>query len=140
MSRREWGEGASIMKLWITSFRDLPMEVVFVAQDRVFDTDEDANPETMLEPEVGPRLMPSVAAHLNAAVSVIGNTFIRRRIQIKEVGKNKKKEIPRIEYCLRIGPNPVYITKMRKPKKIKVPGVLVDPSYEEIISIIKGEE
>jgi phage nucleotide-binding protein len=149
MTKREWGDVASLMKIWILRFRDLTANIVFIAQDRVFNLhDDEVDPEAMLEPEVGPRLTPAIAAHLNAAVSVIGNTYIRMRIEKKEVrikvkGKRKPKiktkEIEVPEYCLRIGPNPVYITKVRKPRDIIAPSTIVDPNYEEILEIIKGE-
>ena len=143
LSQREWGEVTSVLKTWITHCRNLPMEVVFIAQDRVFEVDEDLDPETMLDPEVGPRLAPSVTKHLNASVHSIGNTFIRRRIRHKEVKrrgskKTKTKEIPETQYCLRIGPDPIYATKIRKPKGIKVPAVIVDPHYEDILELIQG--
>ncbi len=137
MTKREWGQVASLMKMWITNLRDLPMEVVFLAQDRMSETETD-DPEVMLDPEVGPRLSPSIAAHLNAEVSVIGNTFIRRKTTVKKVN-GKKKEVERLQYCLRMGPNPVYVTKARKPKSIKLPSVLIDPTYDELIKILKGD-
>lgn len=139
MTKREWGDVAQLMKTWIVNLRDLPMEVVFLAQDRVFNFDEDSgDAEEQLTPEVGPRLSPSVAATLNAAVSVIGNTYVRLKTYKKEV-KGKTVEKQKTEYCLRIGPNPVYVTKIRKPKRIEAPAFIVDPSYEEIINAIKGE-
>lgn len=144
MTRREWGDVAAIMKQWIIDYRDLPMDVVFIAQDRVFNVDEEGDPEKMLDPEVGPRLSPSVAAHLNAAVSVIGNTFIREKtikktVKRKGVKKPTQKIVRKAEYCLRIGPDSVYITKFRKPRSILLPDVITDPNYEELIEIIKGE-
>jgi hypothetical protein len=140
MTKREWGDVAQLMKTWIVNLRDLPMEVVFIAQDRVFNFDEDSgDAEEMLTPEVGPRLSPSVAATLNAAVSVIGNTFVRARTITKEI-KGKKVEREVIEYCLRIGPSPVYVTKIRNPKAVAPPAFLVDPEYDDIIAAIKGEE
>lgn len=143
LSQRDWGEVTSVLKTWITHYRNLPMEVLFIAQDRIFEVDEDLDPETMLDPEVGPRLAPSVTKHLNASVHSIGNTFIRRRIRHKEVKrkgsrKTKTKEIPETQYCLRIGPDPVYATKIRKPKGIKVPAVIVDPHYDDILELIQG--
>lgn len=140
LTKGDWGDVSSLMKQWITQYRDLQdigIEVVFIAQDRVFNM-EDEDPDTMLTPEVGPRLTPSVASHLNAAVSVIGYTFIREKTLIKEV-KGKKKEIKRTEYCLRIGPNPVFVTKARKPKHLQLPDVIVDPTYDSIIDILTGE-
>ena len=139
MTKQEWGQAASLLKIWITRLRDLPMEVVFIAQDRTFNLDEEGDPEQMLDPEVGPQLMPSVVKHLNAAVHLIANTFIRERISVRKVG-NKKKEVKRIQFCARLGPNPVYITKVRKPKSVVLPSIIVDPSYEGLQRIIKGEE
>jgi hypothetical protein len=144
MTRRQWGDVASRMKTWITNVRDLDINVVFIAQHRVFNfvDDDDANEDddATLTPEVGPRLSPSVADHLNAQVSTIGNTFIRRRFTEDKKVRNKVvkgKEIT--EYCMRLGPNPIYITKLRKPKNIEPPSILVDPSYEDIIALVKGE-
>lgn len=136
MSKRDWGEVAQHMKSWIINVRDLPMNVVFIAQDRVFNVDEE-DEETMLDPEVGPGLSPAIAKTLNAAVSIIGNTYIRQRTRKKKV-KGKTKSVKRTEYCLRIGPNPVYITKVRKPRSITPPSILVDPKYEDIINLLKG--
>jgi len=139
MTMRDWGDVSSKMKEWIIALRDLPVQTVFLAQHRVFNSsDEGDDAEEQLAPEVGPRLSPSTASHLNAAVDVIGSTFIRERIVVKTVnGKKVKKK--KTEYCLRIGPNPIYTSKIRKPKNIEVPDFVVNPSYEDIVAIIKGE-
>lgn len=139
MTKKEWGETSGLLKDWIINYRDLNdigIEVVFIAQDRTFNKEEDD--ESQLDPEIGPRLMPSVASHLNAAVHVVGNTFIKTKTVVKEV-KGKKIESEKKIYCLRVGPNPVYITKVRKPKSIIVPDVISNPDYDSIIETIKGE-
>lgn len=137
MKRGQWGEVAGLMKVWLNRFRDLPMNVVFIAQDRTFNFDEEKGEgENVLMPEVGPGLSPSIAKTLNASVSVIGNTFIRSRPTISK----RKVKTNKIEYCLRIGPNPVYTTKIRKSKSIELPDVIVNPTYDAIIEIIKGVE
>ena len=138
MTMREWGDVAAEMKKWIDLFKELPVQTVFLAQHRVFNVGEEDNADNQLAPEVGPRLSPSVASAINAAVDVIGSTFIRKRLIVKEV-KGKKIKREKTEYCMRVGPNPVYTTKIRKPKDVEVPEVIVDPSYEEIMAIIKGE-
>lgn len=144
MTKQEWGQVASLMKMWITNLRDLPMEVVIVAQDRVFNVgDEDA--AEGLDPEVGPGLSPSIARHLNASFHWIGCTFVRSRtvkVKLKNPPKGKSPYVERskIEYCMRVGPNPTYITKMRKPKDITPPDVIVDPTYDKLIGIIKGDK
>ncbi len=153
MTKQEWGEVASRLKPWITNMRDLPMDVVFVAQHRAFNIPGDEESEagtSLLAPEVGPAMMPSVAKHLNASVSIIGNTFIRSRIEeVKRPGKTRirgKKatevidEVEHIEYCLRVGPSPVYTTKVRKSKGIAMPDVIADPTYEKIMAVLKGNK
>jgi hypothetical protein len=148
MTQREWGDVASMLKPLITNLRDLPMDVVFIAQHRVFNmpVEEEEEGHTMLAPEVGPQLMPSVAKHLNASVSIIGNTFIRSRVEevVTKKGKGARakevtEEVEHIEYCLRIGPNPVYTTKVRKAKAITIPDVIEDPDFDKIMKALKGE-
>lgn len=139
MTKGDWGDVASRLKTWITNFRDLPMEVLFIAQDRTFNVGEDGDSDGMIDPEVGPRLSPSVMSHLCAAVSVIGNTFVRTHtVKTKIKGRTREKEVT--EYCLRLGPSASYITKFRKPKRIALPDFLIDPTYEEILETIKGEK
>lgn len=138
MTKRDWGAVSGRMKDWILDMRDLNMEVVFIAQDRVSNTDDEDASDNQLLPEVGPRLMPSVAAQMNAAVSIIGNTFIRSQTVTKEVrGRKVKKE--RAVYCLRVGPNPVYTTKLRKPKSVAPPAFIEDPTYQDILEVMEGK-
>lgn len=135
MKRGQWGEVASMMKMWLNRFRDLPLNVVFIAQDRTFNFDDESNEsDNILMPEVGPGLAPSVAKTLNASVSIIGNTFIRARTETTK--RKTKRKI--VEYCLRIGPNPIYTTKIRKPKGVELPDVIINPTYDAIIEVIKG--
>lgn len=139
MTMRNWGDCAMQMKAWITRFRDLPVDVVFIAQDRVFGAGDDDDTDTsIIQPEVGPALSPSIAKHLNASVHVIGHTFIRRRKlkrPLGSTGKAKQKEVT--EFCLRMAPDPVYVTKIRSPKSSPFPGIITDPSFDDIIEIIK---
>lgn len=142
MKKRDWGDVSALMKEWLINYRDLAslgLQVVFIAQDRSFNFDEEADDEQSVIPEIGPALMPSVMRVLNAAVQMIGNTFIRERFIKKEVA-GKIKRTSKLEYCLKVGPDPVYITKIRKPRSIEPPKLIVDPSYEDIVNIIKGEE
>lgn len=147
LSQKDWGTIAATMKEGIVNFRDLVeegMDIIFIAQDRAFNVGEDEDAEESLAPEIGPALSPSVVKTLNASVDVIGNTFIRERIIPSTIRTEKGKKIRTpekavIEYCLRLGPNSLYVTKVRKPKSIEAPAVIVDPDYDEIMAIIEGE-
>ena len=140
ISQRGWGEISGLMKTWLMLFRDLPFNIVFTAQDRetrVEDYDED----NMITPEVGPYVSPSVAKILNAAVGVIGNTYISEAVkQIKKGSKLTSKEV--VEYRMRLGPHSKYITKLRRDPKLEgeVPKSIVNPTYKDIVDLMTGEE
>lgn len=131
ITQSNWGAISKLMKSWLLSFRDLPMHVVFTAQDRVNDVE---GFEDQLVPEVGPRLSPAVAGMLNAAVKVICQTFIH-----EQTVRGKDNKIKRtITYRLRIGPHPMYLTKIRQPKGYTIPHDLVDPTFELLLQVVNG--
>lgn len=138
-SQRIWGNISSLMITWIVNFRDLQdsgLNVCFLAQDREHAQEEDSG-EGQIDPSVGARVIPSVSGFLNAAVKVIGNTFIRERfIQQEEKGKTRKQRL--VEYAMRIGPHAVYSTKIRTTKGTAVPDVLVDPTYDKVMGIMRS--
>ena len=140
MTMQDYGDLAALMKEKITLFRNLSigvsisLEVVFLAQERV--TNNESDDSTVLLPEVGPALTPSIASHLNAAVTVIASTYIKRR---RRKLKNNKDEIIPI-YALRIGPSPIYTTKVRKPRAVELPPDIDDPTWKDVVDIIEGRE
>lgn len=138
MTKQDYGDVAAYMKEWLKNYRDLAelgIEMVFLAQEKSFNAGEDESEDDQLTPEVAPDVGPSVMKALTAMVSVIGNTFIRTAYEKDKGGKKRRVT----QYCLRLGPNPVYITKLRKPKSIEVPDFIVDPTYEDVVDIIEGE-
>lgn len=138
MTMKRWGEVSSAMKQWITLYRDLPMNVIFTAQDRVTEREGEFD-DGVIEPEVGPYVMPSVAKTLCAAVDVIGNTFIRER-EVKAPGKDGKETSKLVtEFCMRVGPNARYITKLRRPSNVKpAPKVIVNPTFPALFELAYG--
>lgn len=137
---QDWGAIAGDLKAVIMDIRNLPVESVFIAQERVFNLgDEEDDGADQLMPEVGARLMPSVNSDLMASVSVVGNCFIRLKVTKKKVDGKQVKEIKK-QYCLRVGPNEVYTTKIRKPKGIEAPDYIVDPTFRKIRDVMKGKE
>lgn len=113
---------------------------VIVAQQREFKGKGD--PE-MVIPHVGAGLMPTLADWLNQSVDYIGQTFIRQKEEtIKtDIGGEIIETVQKtrgVDYCLRTGAHELYHTKFRKHKKIALPEMIEDPSYEKIIKIIRG--
>ena len=137
MSQRLWGDTSRIMSQWIYAYRDLNMNVVFIAQERSKRGTDDDNYDDQLDPEVGPAVIPSISKVICAAVKVIGNTYIRQITRPST--KNPGQLVVQTTYMLRVGPHPFYITKVRSPKSFKLPGSLKDADYAAIRALMRGE-
>lgn len=139
-SQRDFGQASGLMNQWIYHYRDLRddgINVVFLCHDKVQEVDTEDDADVIL-PEVGPRLMPSVAGTLCGAVNIVGNTYIREVItKPKKAGEKSQREV---QYCLRIGPHGYYTTKIRRPKNFPIPEFIIDPSYDKLLAVIQGEE
>lgn len=139
-SQQQYGQLALQMKERLRTLLDLSCNVVIVAQEREFNTDNDAGGVVM--PYVASALTPSVVGWLNPACDYICETFIRPRMEEKVVKiGGKTKRITRrgkgVEYCLRTAPHDVYTTKFRVPRGTPLPDVIVDPTFEKIQELIK---
>lgn len=128
MTKQDWGEIAQSYGPLLLDFRDLDCNTVYLSHERTFNLGEDNEEDERIDPSVGPRVMPSISSSLLAAVDFIGDCFIRQR---------KLKDSVETQYCLRVGPHPVYITKVRVPKDVEVKPILVDTSYDDIIDLIE---
>lgn len=130
MSQRLWGVVSGLMKTWLLNYRDLvedDMNVLFIAHDRA-SKGEGSEDDDTIDPQIGARLMPSVAGMLNGAVKAIGNTYVR------EVFLEDKTR--QVEYCMRLGPHPYYTTKLRNPLGTECPEFITDPTYGQIMSLM----
>lgn len=136
MSQQMFGFVASYMNEVISLFKNLSdygITPIFLVQDRLESGEGEG--EDQLTPEVGPGVMPSVSKILCSASRVIGHTYIQEAIE-----KTSDLKVHRsIEYRLRLGPNPYYVTKVTKPKSYYCPPYLVNPTYEDIMKVIHGE-
>lgn len=127
MTKQDWGEVSQSYGPLLLDFRDLDCNTVYLSHERTFNLGEDNEEDERIDPSVGPRVMPSISSSLLAAVDFIGDCFIRQR---------KLKDSVETQYCLRVGPHPVYITKVRVPKDVEVKPILVDASYDDLIDLI----
>lgn len=136
LTKKTWGAAAALMKTWLLNYKELTedeIHIAFLAHDKTYNESEGEDSE-QIDPVVGARVMPSVAAFINGAVNVIGNTFIRESFTIEG---NKRKRI--VEFAMRLGPHAYYTSKTRTPVGISPPDVLVDPTFDKLAAIIRGE-
>lgn len=136
MSQGMYGTAGGYLKEVINLYKgltDLGITPCFNCQDRMESGDGEG--EDQLLPEVGPSLMPSVARTLCAASRVIGHTYQFENVEKLEGAKVRRN----IEFRLRLGPNPYYITKVTRPFGTPCPQFLVNATYKDIMKVVKGK-
>lgn len=126
-TKRDWGGLSQIMKRWLIDFRNLPMHVVFIAQEKR-DRDEDLESD---DASVYPQVTPSVRGILGAAVDVIGRTYVSEATDAN-TGKTRNR------FCMRIAPGPRYMAKIRLPMGAQTPNSIVNPRFESLVKIMNG--
>ena len=141
--REVWNELSAIMKSQLQEFLDLGdagTHALLLAQERAFDNEGDSS--DLIIPSVMAGVSPSVASWLNPQCDYIGQTLIRRqrvkeKVRVKKGNKVvlKDKMVEKNLFCLRVGPDPVYATKFRKPKGSSLPDVIVDPTFDKIAQL-----
>lgn len=126
----------------------LPCHRVVVGQEKDHNEGDDGLVQSdMQAASIGADFSKSVVRWLNPACSFLVQTFKRPKMVEKLTKVPGKKEPLRklvrgkgVDYCLRVGPHDRVITKFRKPKEIVLPDVIVDPNFEKMMALIKGEE
>lgn len=143
-TQQQYGQLALQCKELLRSLLNLSCNVVVVAQEREFNTETDSD---LILPSVGAALTPSLTGWLNSAVDYIWQTYIRQREEVKQVTIGKgdqaktlqtREKVKGVEYVLRTAPDPVYTTKFRVPKGVNLPDVIVDPTYDKVMELIRG--
>ncbi len=141
-TRDDWGKVAIQAKELLRGLLSLPCNVVIVAQEKTFSSEESSD---IIMPSVGAGLTPSLTGWLNTAVEYIVQTFKRQKEEVTttKVGNKEVKvrtKVDGVDYCLRTGPHSVFQTKFRMPKgKNPLPEFITDPDYDKIMALIRGE-
>lgn len=142
--QQEWGIVGAQFKERMRRIIDLAdttdLNVVTIAHERNFNDESNSD---LLFPTVGAALTPSAAGWLNGACDYICQTYITREMVEKEIKVNNKtvkttQDTGRVQYRLRIGPHPVFMTGFRLPEGATLPDAIVDPNYTKLLEIIKG--
>lgn len=141
VSQQQYGQLSIKCKEAFRDLLNLPVNVVIIAQERVFG--DEATGE-IIKPTVGAALTPSVTGWLNPACDYVVQTFkrpkmeqVKRMVGTKEITTTQRAR--GVEYCLRTEPHDVYMTKFRLPRGHALPDVIVDPTWDKVEAVIRGE-
>lgn len=131
--KREWGKVGELMKTQILQFRNLPMHVIFLAQERRGFTEDDD--ESV--PDVFPEVSPSIRQTLTASVDIIGRMYVKEVIGKRD--PKTKKRSSAVQYRMLIGPSERYVTKDRSEAGLPSTLLLKDDEHnlERLVQRIK---
>jgi hypothetical protein len=125
-SQREWGKIKNYMGPQILDFRNLPMHVVFIAQERTVDNDDEEKTERV------PNMSPGVRGYAMDSVDIIGRMQNRPFRRARD-----KKEVVEWHNVLFTGETDDYITKDRDRYIPK--GFMIEPTVPKVIEAMKGK-
>lgn len=122
---------------------ELGTHIVIVGGERALNVDVE-RPESLLAPTVMVALTPTSMAWLHIVMDYNLHTFLRRKTQEKEMvigGKKKLRQVftDGVDFCLHVSPDPIYQIKFRAPKGTVLPPYLVNPSFDKIDALIRGQ-
>lgn len=144
-SQQQYGQQSLQLKTYLRTLLSSPCNVVIVSQERMFKGRDDGVDPEIVRPTMGPALTPSVCGWLLPACDYVVQTFKRPRMvkSTAEIGGKKIVTEARgkgVEYCLRTGPHDTFMTKFRVPKGTPLPECIVDPTYDKMMALIRGEK
>ena len=140
-TQQQYGQSSLMCKETFRDLLSLECNVVIIAQERTFG--DDNNTSELLAPTVGAALTPSVTGWLGPACDYVCNTYIRPKMEQTRTKVGDKEIIGQkrgkgVEYCLRVEPHDVYMTKFRVPKGSVGLRDIVDPTFAKIQKLIQG--
>lgn len=106
--RRQWLQMTETLRPFIYDFRNLPMHVIFVCQERLDRGSDDEDEDSEIRARYVPDLSPGLRGDAMAAVGVMGRVYRRPR----RVGKGKKERVVWETRAL-VGDHDDYETKDR---------------------------
>lgn len=140
-TQQHWGQVGVKLKECLRKFCDLSCNVVIIAHEREFNVTSD---EILVKPSVSYALTAGNASWLEGVVDYTVQTRIQpkmKTVRLRIGGKivEQQEATEGVNYTIRTGPDPVYYTKFRVPTGIEIPNEIVNPTYDKIMKLIRGE-
>lgn len=92
-----------------------------------------------MEDEIMPDVRPSVSKGARTYLESMANYGIHTTVIEKEIEKKDGTTSTAIKHAAHIAPNPYYWTKLQKPAEIKVPKLVMNPTYDKIKNLMEGK-
>lgn len=136
MTQQMWGDLKTETEELVRLFHEVAAthRVVLTCHEA---TDSIEGMDDEVIPDFGPSVSKGARIYLQGMANYgIHFTKLKRTVIDKETGE----ETDVVRYGAHVGPNPYYWTKLQVSDDVKVPDVMVNPSYKKIAKLLKGEK
>lgn len=135
MTQQMWGDLKIETEELIRIFHEVAeTHMVILSCHEANDTIEGMDDEVI--PDFGPSTSKGSRIYLQGMANYgIHFTKIKKNVIDKATGEEKEV----VKYAAHLGPNPYYWTKFQIADNIKLPAVMINPSYDKIIEKIGGK-
>ena len=134
MTQQMWGDLKVETEELIKLFHEVAeTHIVALTCHEATDTIEGMDDEVL--PDFGPSTSKGSRIYLQGMANYgIHFTKVKKTIVDKESGEEKDV----VKFAAHLGANPYYWTKFQMSDSVKLPNIMINPSYDKIISIIQG--
>lgn len=134
MTQQMWGDLKVETEELIKIFHEVAeTHIVILSCHEANDTIEGMDDEVI--PDFGPSTSKGSRIYLQGMANYgIHFTKVNKTIVSKDTGEEKEV----VRYAAHLGPNPYYWTKFQIADSVKLPAVMIDPSYSKIMKRIGG--
>ena len=134
MTQQMWGDLKVETEELIKIFHEVAeTHIVFLSCHEVNDTIEGMDDEVI--PDFGPSTTRGSRIYLQGMANY-GIHFTKIKKDVVDKATGEEKEV--VKYAAHLGPNPYYWTKLQIDDTVKVPAIMINPSYDKIIEKIGG--
>lgn len=134
MTQQMWGDLKVETEELIKIFHQVAeTHVVALSCHEANDTIEGMDDEVI--PDFGPNTTKGARIYLQGMANYgIHFTKVNKTITDKKTGEEKEV----VRYAAHIGANPYYWTKLQVDDEVKIPALMINPTYDKIVNIING--
>ena len=134
MTMQAWGDVLTEQNTIVKQCQVLSQErIVVLTCHEVTDTIEGMEDE--ITPDVRPNVSKGARTYFEGMCNYgIHTTVLQKEVTNKETGETSIQT----KHAVHLGSNPYYWTKTQKPSGVKLPRVVLNPTYEKLVNLIAG--
>lgn len=135
MTQQSWGELKTETETLIRKLKMLANgRIVVLTCHEVTDTIEGMEEE--ITPDVRPNVSKGARTYLEGMANYGIHCTVVQKEKTMEDGTTKVLK----KHAVHLDAHPYYWVKTQKPKSIKLPAILLDPTYDKIVALIQGKQ